>query len=165
MHVLKSFGILFLILAFAGCSSSKPKSSNDKKETAKHSNEKILLLHRQSDRDTAGELGTVFFNTDSATFNYKAKTILGRNSEYLHKKHGIHILIEGHTDERGGIQHNLALGEKRAKAVRNHLVALGIEKKRISIVSFGKEKLLEVGHDESVWEKNRRANFVITEME
>ena len=70
--------------------------------------------------------------------------------------------IEGHADERGGIQYNLALGEKRAKAVREYLVALGVAQKRIGVVSYGKEKPVAFGHDEGAWEKNRRANFVVT---
>jgi peptidoglycan-associated lipoprotein len=70
------------------------------------------------------------------------------------------ILIEGHCDERGTVEYNLALGDRRAKAVKDYLVALGIDSSRLSTISYGKERPLDDGHNESAWAKNRRAEFV-----
>jgi peptidoglycan-associated lipoprotein len=72
------------------------------------------------------------------------------------------VTIEGHCDERGTAEYNLALGERRALAARSYLVSLGIPAERVRIVSYGKEFPFEQGHDESAWSKNRRAHFVIT---
>jgi peptidoglycan-associated lipoprotein len=70
--------------------------------------------------------------------------------------------IEGHCDERGSIEYNLALGDKRAQSVKNYLVQLGVETARITTVSYGEEKPAAEGHDESTWSKNRRAEFVVS---
>ena len=74
----------------------------------------------------------------------------------------VNVQIEGHCDERGGIQYNLALGEKRANAIAQQMAAAGISKARIATITMGKEKPLVMGSDESSWSKNRRGNFVIT---
>jgi peptidoglycan-associated lipoprotein len=71
------------------------------------------------------------------------------------------VSIEGHCDERGSDEYNLALGEKRAKAAMSYLVTLGVPAARLSIISYGEEKPLDAGHGEDVWAKNRRAEFVI----
>ena len=82
--------------------------------------------------------------------------------KFLKANAALKIQVEGHSDERGGVQFNLALGEKRAKTVREYLVAQGVSEGRISIISFGKERPVAFGHDETAWSKNRRANFLVT---
>ncbi len=79
----------------------------------------------------------------------------------MKKNPGAKLLIEGHCDERGTAEYNMALGERRATAVKNYLVSLGVPKAALSTVSFGKEKPLDPGHDEEAWAKNRRAHFVL----
>ena len=74
----------------------------------------------------------------------------------------LEVQIEGHCDERGGVQYNMALGERRAKTVRDYLVAMGVPRSRVSTVTLGKEQPVSFGHDEESWGKNRRGNFVIT---
>ena len=74
----------------------------------------------------------------------------------------MNFIIEGHCDERGGVQYNLALGEKRAMAVKQYLVSMGVNSSRVSTISFGKERPVSFGHEEASWSKNRRANFVVT---
>ncbi|MBP2683653.1 MAG: peptidoglycan-associated lipoprotein, partial [Deltaproteobacteria bacterium] len=71
------------------------------------------------------------------------------------------LLIEGHCDERGTAEYNLALGERRAVAVMNYLVSLGVPKGNLSTISFGEERPLDPGHDEGAWARNRRAHFVL----
>jgi peptidoglycan-associated lipoprotein len=80
---------------------------------------------------------------------------------YLKKNPGAKLLIEGHCDERGTSEYNMALGDRRAAAVMTYLVSLGVSKAALSTVSFGKERPLDPGHDEGAWAKNRRAHFVL----
>jgi peptidoglycan-associated lipoprotein len=80
---------------------------------------------------------------------------------YMKKNPKAKLLIEGHCDERGTSEYNLALGDRRATAVMTYLVSLGVSKANLSTVSFGKEKPLDPGHDEGAWAKNRRAHFVL----
>ena len=82
-------------------------------------------------------------------------------ADYLKKNPMAKFLIEGHCDERGTSEYNMALGDRRATAVMNYLVSLGVPKAALSTVSFGKEKPLDPGHDEGAWAKNRRAHFVL----
>ena len=74
---------------------------------------------------------------------------------------GVTLLIEGHCDERGTVQYNLALGEKRAKQARDYLVSLGVPSTQIEVVSYGKERPFATGNGESIWSQNRRAHFVV----
>lgn len=82
-------------------------------------------------------------------------------ANYMKKNPRAKLLIEGHCDERGTAEYNMALGERRAAAVMTYLVSLGVSKAALSTVSFGKEKPLDPGHDEGAWAKNRRAHFVL----
>jgi len=107
-------------------------------------------------------LKPVFFDYDSADLSPAAKTALDENAGVL-KKYGTWVLtVEGHCDERGTPEYNLALGERRAVAARTYLVALGVAADRLRTVSYGKEFPFDPGHDEPAWAKNRRAHFVIT---
>ncbi len=87
---------------------------------------------------------------------------LTRNVAWLHKHLAISILVEGHCDERNTREYNLALGERRASAVRDYMAFLGIFPQRIQIISYGEEKPFALGRDESAWRLNRRSHFVIT---
>jgi peptidoglycan-associated lipoprotein len=107
-------------------------------------------------------LQRIYFDFDSYVLTKDARDILASDGELLLKKISGKVTIEGHCDERGSDEYNLALGEKRAKAAMNYLVTLGVPADRLSIISYGKEKPLEPGHDEAAWAKNRRAELVIT---
>jgi peptidoglycan-associated lipoprotein len=115
-----------------------------------------------SDSGKAAGLLTVRFPYDSFELDAEAKQVLNDNSQILKDKPSMTIQIEGHCDERGGIQYNLALGEKRANSVKKMLQDLGIAANRISTISFGKERPLDQGKTDAAFAKNRRANFVIT---
>jgi peptidoglycan-associated lipoprotein len=146
-----------------GCASKKPANSPDSLTADAGGNTGLSLeLRGDSDSGTAGGLQTVYFGFDSSTLASDAKETLKMNAEFLKANSTVDIQVEGHCDERGGIQYNLALGERRAKAVRDYLVALGVTKSRISVVSYGKEKPAAFGHDEGAWNRNRRGNFVVT---
>jgi peptidoglycan-associated lipoprotein len=88
--------------------------------------------------------------------------VLQANADLLRRYATWQISIEGHCDERGTAEYNLALGERRAVAARNYLVSLGIPADRVKIVSYGKEFPFDPGHSEEAWAKNRRAHFVVT---
>ena len=104
---------------------------------------------------------TVNFDFDSAELTVSAKSTLNRQSAFLSVNPGLMIVIEGHADERGTREYNLALGDRRATAVRDYLVAKGIDSARVRTVSYGKERPAASGSDEGAWAKNRRAATVL----
>jgi len=104
----------------------------------------------------------VFFLFDSSELDGQGQASLNANAELLKKYPGWTITIEGHCDERGTAEYNLALGERRALAARNYLVSLGIPADRLRTISYGKEFPFDPGHNEEAWAKNRRAHFVVT---
>lgn len=103
----------------------------------------------------------VFFAYDSSVVDSEGQTTLNSQAEWLKANSGVNIVLEGHADERGTREYNIALGERRAAAAKSYLVNAGIAASRISTVSFGKERPAVVGHDESAWSQNRRAVTVI----
>ena len=107
-------------------------------------------------------LKPVFFALDSSELSSESQSTLQANSQVLKKYASWQITIEGHCDERGTAEYNLALGERRANAARDHLVSLGVGANRLRTVSYGKEFPFEPAHEEAAWSKNRRAHFVIT---
>jgi len=109
-----------------------------------------------------GYLQDIFFDTDRYDLKPEAREILARNSSWLQQFQSVRILVEGHCDERNTREYNLALGERRANAVRDYLVFLGIAPNRVRTISYGEERPFALGHDESAWRLNRRSHFVIT---
>ena len=102
---------------------------------------------------------TVYFDFDKYNLRSDAKADLDQNYELLKEFPDAIIKIEGHCDERGTVEYNLSLGERRSKATQDYLVGLGIEPHRISIISYGKERPVDPRHNEDAWAKNRRAEF------
>jgi peptidoglycan-associated lipoprotein len=111
----------------------------------------------------APPLKDVFFDFDMATIRPDQRPALDENLAWLKSNSQASITVEGHCDERGTPEYNIALGERRAKAVKDYLVAGGVEEARIRTVSFGEERPFVLGHDESAWKWNRRGRFVITQ--
>ena len=107
-------------------------------------------------------LKPVFYELDSSDVSPAGQKVLDENAVLLKRYASWAVTIEGHCDERGTAEYNLALGERRAVAARAYLVAQGISADRLRIVSYGKEFPFDPGHDESAFGKNRRAHFVIT---
>ena len=103
----------------------------------------------------------VFFEFDQFVLSDSAKAVLNKKAKWLKDRPNAKALIEGHCDERGSTEYNLALGQKRAEAAMQFLIALGINPSRVSTISFGKERLADPGHNEAAWVKNRRAHFVL----
>jgi peptidoglycan-associated lipoprotein len=107
-------------------------------------------------------LKPVFFALDSEELGADGQKVLAEDAAVLKKYPTWTVTIEGHCDERGTAEYNLALGERRAVAARAYLVSLGIPAERLRTVSYGKEFPFDPGHDETAWAKNRRAHFVVT---
>ena len=107
-------------------------------------------------------LGDVYFDLDNAAIKDEGKAALSTNATYLKRWPSTRITIEGHCDERGTAEYNLGLGERRANAVKAHLVELGVPGDRIVIVSKGKESPFCTEHNEACWQQNRRGHFIIT---
>ena len=106
-------------------------------------------------------LSDIFFDFDQYLLTEGAQNILQKNAEWLRSHPQARILIEGHCDERGTVEYNLALGERRAQSVKDYLSNLGISSDRISMISYGKEKPFVVGRSEESWAQNRRAHFLL----
>ncbi len=105
-------------------------------------------------------LDDVYFGYDQYTLSQTALNILAKNVETLKSNPQVVVQIEGHADERGTVEYNLALGQKRASVVRNYLIAAGINSSRIFTISYGKERPVDPGHNEEAWAKNRRAHLI-----
>jgi len=110
----------------------------------------------------ASPLKDVFFDFDKFNVRDDQKAALNDNITYLKANQRVRVTIEGHCDERGTVEYNLGLGERRAKSTKDYLVAAGIAADRINVISYGKERPFVLGHDESAWKWNRRSHFVMT---
>lgn len=109
--------------------------------------------------NASGVLKTVYFDYDSSDLLPDARTTLQGNADWLKRNASRRVEIGGHCDERGSIEYNLALGDRRANMVREYLVNLGVDGGRLEAVSYGEEKPVDRGHGEDAWAKNRRAEF------
>jgi len=109
----------------------------------------------------SGVLRTIYFAFDRADLTEESRATLRANAEWLKANPKYRIRIEGHCDERGTIEYNLALGQRRADAARDYLVSLGVDPGRLTTISYGEERPADPGHNEEAWAKNRRAEFVI----
>lgn len=108
-----------------------------------------------------GYIRDAFFNYDEATLDGDAQAALTASANWLKSNAGYNLLIEGHCDERGTEQYNLALGDRRANAAKDFLATLGVSEGRIRTVSYGEERPFEEGHEDSSWAQNRRAHLVL----
>ena len=111
-------------------------------------------------RSTMAEM--VFFDYDRSEIRADSRATLDRKTRIMRDEPTIRIRVEGHADERGSTEYNLALGSRRAEAVRSYITAAGIAANRIEIVSYGEDRPLERARNESAWSRNRRAEFVLT---
>jgi peptidoglycan-associated lipoprotein len=110
---------------------------------------------------TSSDFQPAFFDYDSYALRDDARTALDHDGRLLRDNTDIRVVIEGHCDERGTVEYNQALGERRAQAARDYLVAAGVDASRLTTLSYGKERPFDPGHDESAWARNRRAHLVI----
>jgi peptidoglycan-associated lipoprotein len=109
-----------------------------------------------------GPLADILFEYDRATLNESARANLEKHALWLQSHREAKVTVEGHCDERGTTDYNLALGEQRAKAAKEYLVSLGVLEARLRTVSYGKERPLDRGNNEAAWARNRRAHFAVS---
>ena len=112
--------------------------------------------------EAAASLTTVYFSYDSADISPPQRERLDQNARWMRQNPGAKVIVEGHTDERGSAEYNLALGERRARSARVYLEQLGVEAERMRVLSYGEEKPVAYGQDESDYRSNRRVEFVPT---
>jgi peptidoglycan-associated lipoprotein len=103
---------------------------------------------------------SVYFAYDAADIARQYTAMIERHGQYLRDHQSVKVIIEGHADERGGSEYNLALGQRRSDSVRSALRLLGVKDAQMEAISFGEEKPAAAGHDELAWQKNRRADIV-----
>ena len=104
----------------------------------------------------------VFFDFDSSDLVDSSKAALTDNVKIMQAHNDVKLQIQGHADERGTTDYNLALGQRRADAIKNHMINQGVAPSRLAVVSYGEEKPLDPGSNERAWAQNRRAEFIIT---
>jgi peptidoglycan-associated lipoprotein len=145
---------------------TKEREAKVREETAKKELEKSLVAKKEPGIEgvvfESSLLKDVYFDFDKYDIRPADAAILKENAALLKKYANIKIQIEGHCDERGTNEYNLALGERRANSTKNYLMTLGVSPGRISTISYGEEKPLDLGHSEEAWAKNRRAHTIIT---
>ena len=149
----------------AACETASQVSGDSASTSASNTASSSSASSSAADKTPAEKLAqvgdTVNFDFDSAELSVSARSTLNRQAAFLSLNPDLMIVIEGHADERGTREYNLALGDRRATAVRDYLVAKGINSARVRTVSYGKERPAAAGSDEAAWAKNRRAATVL----
>ncbi|MBL7717152.1 MAG: OmpA family protein [Bdellovibrionales bacterium] len=153
-------GLLAALMMASGCPDKQKKPD----ELPVANNAPAIDENSMGDSDSGKAMGlqTINFPYDSFTMDDGEKSKAISNGKIMKENSGLKVQIEGHCDQRGGIQYNIALGEKRANAIRKFMEGQGISADRLAVISYGKERPLDPGTTEAAFAKNRRANFVIT---
>ena len=174
--VVLSLALILVFTFFSGCKKKvkevppppqvkeQPKVEKVEEPVVKEpvlSEEDIFMSKSLEQINKEQPLAMIYFDYDKYFIREDAKSVLERNAAWMNKFRTVKILIEGHCDERGTEEYNLALGEKRAKSTMDYLVSLGVSADRVKILSYGKSQPLVTGQDEATWQKNRRAQFTI----
>lgn len=175
---MKRFGLVILVSIFCvafvtGCGSLKKGKKTPEElaalEEAAIKGENIPLeglpegnFVEPSEKGIVGIFEDIHFDYDKSNIRERDYPILNRIGKWLKDNPDVSVMIEGHCDERGSNEYNMALGEARALSTRRYLVGLGIDPSRLYTVSYGEERPLDPGHNESAWSKNRRAHFLIS---
>jgi peptidoglycan-associated lipoprotein len=148
----KFAAVILAVLAIAGCAKQQPEQTGAMSSAAPPGSQQDFVVN-VGDR--------VFFETDSSELSQQARTTLDKQAEWLNHYNRYAFTIEGHADERGTREYNIALGARRAQTVREYLVSRGISAQRMRTISYGKERPVAVCDDISCWSQNRRAVTVL----
>jgi len=166
-RILALFAVAFLFAACETASnvsgdSASGSSTGSATASAASSSTSTTAVTQMSDAEKLAQVGnTVYFGFDSSELDGEAQATLDRQAAFLNVNPTMVVIIEGHADERGTREYNLALGDRRAVSVRDYLLAKGLNAARIRTVSYGKERPSVVGSNEDSWAKNRRAATVL----
>lgn len=166
--IIKLFTGALLVFFLAACSTT-PKDTSDSSGSGSSSSsdsvesvDSTSPIEPGSQEDLIVNVGDrVFFNYDSSELDSDAQELLQDQVAWLKQYSDVSVIVEGHCDERGTREYNLALGEKRAQAVKNYLLSLGISSDRLSTISYGKERPAVVGSNDGAWAQNRRSVTLI----
>ena len=145
--------VLFSTLLISACSTAK-KANVDTVDDVYTGTDTVEFLAK-------GVPDRIFFATNKSSLTTKSRDTLRKQATYLRKNKNLNVVIEGHADERGTREYNLALGEKRAQSVKNYLIGLGISPDRVSTISYGKERPAVVGSNDGSWAQNRRSVTIV----
>lgn len=165
----KFLSVLAAVALLAACetapeSSGNAQSSGGSSTTSSSSGSSMAAVQipAGSQEDLVVNVGDrVFFGFDSSDLTAESRAALEKQAAWMKKFGGVRVVLEGHCDERGTREYNLALGERRANAAKDYLVALGINPARVKTISYGKERPAALGHNESAWAQNRRSVTVV----
>ena len=163
-------GVLFLSLALIGCPKQSPQQmsygtpstgsgTSGMGETEIGEGERIQ--DRVQEDGEGGPLQDVFFGYDSFELSEEARQTLQANADWLQNNAEVKVEVEGHCDDRGTTEYNLALGAKRARAAQDYLITLGVSAERLSVISYGEELPQCTDSNESCWQRNRRGRFSV----
>lgn len=161
----KKFLMLFFVLALVSACASKSNVEVEEEYDVIENQDQANKINKATaeDSEEVSVPDRVYFGFNKYNISNDSAEILNLQAEWLKSDPSIKIIVEGHCDERGTREYNLALGERRANAVKNYLVKKGIKANRIKTISYGKDKPVFVGTGEAVWAKNRVAITVIAE--
>ena len=171
--MLNKFLISVLLVLFVAACATKPKDAADASGSGSASSDSSVGdgnitettgsgIVAGSQEDLIVNVGDrVFFGYDSSELDSDAQELLQDQVAWLKQYSDVSVIIEGHCDERGTREYNLALGEKRAQAVKNYLISLGISSDRVSTISYGKERPAVVGSNDGAWAQNRRSVTIV----
>lgn len=175
MRRMSVFGLLAFLIAFSlaaeGCARKKKGIAAEHLGTVSEMGalrgEDIPLMEQPElgsfmEPNNPSVFSDIYFDYDRSEVRSDARPTLEKIAGWLRDNNGVQLMIEGHCDERGSNEYNLALGEQRALATRRYLAGLGLESERLHTVSYGEERPAVMGQDESAWSKNRRAHFLIS---
>lgn len=150
--MLKSIVVLFFVMfAFSGCTALTTT-------TGKYDNKHNTSQISESKQDFSNK---IFFALNSSSISEKELAKLKNQAKWLNDNSSLNIVVEGHCDERGTREVNIALGERRAEAIKNCLIRYGVKKNRISVISYGKERPAVMGDSEFAWQQNRRGIILV----
>jgi peptidoglycan-associated lipoprotein len=179
-RVTQVLAVVFVALALYGCGKKRPPavstggqapsaSSHYPRESEPvpsgpdiRSVEPEGTAGRDLGESEGGPLADIHFEYDQAALTDEGRGILEKHALWLQAHRDAKVTLEGHCDERGTVEYNLALGDRRAQNAREYLVHLGVAANRLGAISFGKEKPLDMGHDEAAWARNRRVHFRVS---
>lgn len=159
----KLFMLLFVLTLVSACASTKKDVEVEEDYDVIESSDQANKMNKKTNKniEEVSVPDRVYFGFNKYNISNDSAEILNLQSEWLKSDPSINIIVEGHCDERGTREYNLALGERRANAVKNYLVKQGIAANRIKTISYGKERPIFVGTGEAVWAKNRVAITVV----
>lgn len=163
----KFLSVLAAVALVAACETAPESSGNTQSSGGASSGStaapmaKVTIPHG-SQEDLVVNVGDrVFFALNSSELSAQARAALEKQATWIKRFGGIRVVLEGHADERGTREYNLALGERRANAAKDYLVALGVNPSRVKTLSYGKERPAALGHNEAAWAQNRRSVTVV----